>query len=263
MADSNANERYRTHFDPRQYLHQYYSLPHLAQDDAALFGVLTAWLRAGNRQFARALDFGCGPTLHNSFALAPWSAQIDLADYLPGNLAEIRLWLEERPDCHQWDSLLEGVLECEGTPRERLRERKSAYRSRVREVFPCDLRMDPPITKGDRRYDLVTSFFCAECVAGSVAEWEDFLGRIINLVAPGGDVFFALVRDCARYRVLGEWFASVPVTELDVQRVLMRHGFLSNAIETTVIDAPDWADAGFHQIVAVGARRRAPHERQR
>lgn len=257
MNDSAVEDRYRKAFAPRQYLRQYYSMPHLSRDDAALFGTLTAWLRSGSRQYATALDFGCGPTLHYSFAVAPCAAQIDLADYLPANLAEIQGWLDERPDSHDWDALLRGVIECGGDRPERLSERKLHYRSRVRRLLPCDLRLEQPIADGNPRYDLVTSFFCSECVAGSAPEWEVFLGRIIDLVGPGGDIFVAHMRSCSSYRVLGAWFGSVSVTEGDVVEVMMRNGYSSESIQVEVIDAPDWAEAGFDRIVVVGARGRS------
>lgn len=256
MGCNTDEDAYRQRFDPREYLRQYYSLPTLSRDDAAMLRTLSHWLRSSARHYERALDFGCGPTLHYSFAVAPWAAQIDLADYLPANLAEIRGWLDERPGSHDWDALLRGVIECEGERPERLSERKLHYRSRVHRLVPCDLRREQPLADRDPQYDLVTSFFCSECVAGSAPEWEVFLGRILDLVRPGGDFFVAHMRSCSRYRVLGDWFGSVSVTERDIAEVMVRHGYSSDAIQVEVIDAPDWAEAGFDRIVVVGARGR-------
>lgn len=263
MVDADGKDRYRQRFDPRNYLRQYYSLPHLSQDDAAMFRMLAAWLRRGVRQYATALDFGCGPVLHSSFALAPWAARIDLADYLQENLAEIQLWIDETPGCHDWDALLRGVLECEGRAPEQLPFRKQQYRSRLGEMLPCDLRLDPPIANRAEGYELVTSFFCAECVGTTVSDWEQCVARIASLVKPGGDAFFGVVRNCASYRVIDDWFASVPLTEVQVVAALVRTGFAPTCIETLVIDSPEWADAGFQQIIAVGARDRLPPEEQR
>lgn len=175
-------DRYEIEFDPKQYLQQYYSLPQLAADDAELFRNLCGWLRQNGRQYATALDIGCGPTIHNSFALAPYVQRIDLADYLPANLVEIRKWLDAQSDAHHWDPLFHGVLEQEGTDPARLEERKLQYRSRIGELHRCDLRWPDPL--GQRaNYDLVTSFFCAECVASDRDEWEVMISRIISLVS--------------------------------------------------------------------------------
>lgn len=54
---------------------------------------LSAWLGTG-RTYDSAIDIGCGPTVHHAFPLAPFIREIHLADYLPANLAEVRLWLD-------------------------------------------------------------------------------------------------------------------------------------------------------------------------
>lgn len=252
MADAADHDKYVEFFDPKEYLRQYYSLPQLAEDDADLFRILCAWLKQTGRTFATALDVGCGPTIHNTFAIAPYAERIELADYLPANLAENRKWLAGEADAHDWDPLFRGVLTCEGTDVSQLEVRKALYRSRVAALHPCDLRMPDPLGT-PARYDLVTSFFCAECVAGTVDEWRSIMGRVLELVRPGGAVFFAAIRNAERYRVLGRWFPSTPITEHDFYDLLPRHGFPASAIVAQAIPAPDWADDGFDQICLVSA----------
>lgn len=245
-------DRYADSFDPRQYLHQYYSLPALAADDAALFRTLAAWLRRTGRVFPTALDLGCGPTLHNSFALAPFAHRIDLADYLPANLAEIRAWLAGCPEAHDWDPLLHGVLACEGTPPDQLPARKALYASRVGDLLPCDLRRELPLGR-PAAYNLVTSFFCPECVAPDLHAWRAIMARVLALVRPGGSIFFAAMRDCRRYAVLGSWFPATPLTEPDFLDLLPRHGFPPRTVAVHAVPAPDWADDGFDHILLVHA----------
>lgn len=107
-------DHYQTVWNPGEYLKQYYSLPQLAEDDAHLMRTLTGWLHDTNRLYPTAIDIGCGPTIHNTFALAPYVEAIDLADYLPCNLAEARKWLDNEPAAHDWDALFQGVLSCDG-----------------------------------------------------------------------------------------------------------------------------------------------------
>lgn len=246
MADPRNPDEYVDFFDPRRYLRQYYSLPQLAADDADLFRTFAAWLRNTGRTFATALDFGCGPTIHNTFAVAPYAERIDLADYLPANLAEVRKWLDGAADAHDWDALFRGVLACEGTDATQLDARKALYRSRVGALRLCDLRRRDPLGE-PAQYDLVTSFFCAECVAGTTAEWQTMIARILGLLRGGGAAFFAAMREC----VLGRWFPATPITERDLADALHRHG--ATAVEATSVPAPDWAEDGFERICLVGA----------
>jgi hypothetical protein len=331
LTESADRDEYADHFNPREYLRQYYSLPQLAADDADLFRTLCGWLKQTGRVYPTALDVGCGPTIHNSFALAPYADRIDLADYLPANLVEVEKWLRTDPDAHDWKPLFRGVLEHEGTPLDRLEERTQQYRSKVTQLRHCDLRRASPLGE-PAQYDLVTSFFCAECVASDRDEWEMIVGRILDMVntrtdggwyssptcgiaadtassagssilspwtkatspicspvtgsvaseplpfphptgsttgstpsdwpsqreAGSGAIFFAAMRNCVRYRVLGRSFPSVPIVEDDFYRVLKRHGFAPASTRITAVPAPDWIDDGFDQIILVSAIREPP-----
>ena len=63
------------------------------------------------------LFFGVGPTLHHVFAAAPIASEIHLTDYLPGNLAEIERWMENRAGAHDWRPFVRYTLQCEGLRR--------------------------------------------------------------------------------------------------------------------------------------------------
>jgi NNMT/PNMT/TEMT family len=239
MPDAfDSADTYRRHFDPRAYLQQYYSLPQLAEDDADLMRALTGWLRESGRTYRDAVDVGCGPTIHNTFAIAEYVEHIDLADFLPGNLAEIRKWLRGE-DAHDWDPLFRGVLACDGQGPEKLAARKELYRSCVRELLHCDLRTDEPLGSA-RTYDLVTSFFFfAECVASTKEQWRAIMERLLKLVRPGGSVFLATVRNCSRYAVLDGWIPATPVVEEDLTAALIGNGFDPGSIRVDAFWAPD------------------------
>jgi hypothetical protein len=249
------DDPYLIAFDPREYLRQYYSRPQLAADDADLMRTLTGWLREGGRTYPEAVDVGCGPTIHNSFAFSPYAERIDLADYLPGNLAEIRKWLDRDPDAHDWEPLFRGVLNEAGGNLDTLTALTEQYRSRVRRLLDCDLRRDDPLGE-PAGYDLVTSFFCAECVATSKTEWSRVMARLLGLVRPGGSVFLATVRDCTRYAVLGRWIPVTPVAEADLTAILRSHGFDPATIRVDAFPAPDWDEVGFDAICVARAHRR-------
>ena len=99
MAD--AADAYRTAWSAAEYLRQYYMTPSLATDERHSVTLLCDWLRGGPR-VGRALEVGCGPVPYRAALLAPHADEIHLADYLPGNLAAVRLWRDDRPGQHDW-----------------------------------------------------------------------------------------------------------------------------------------------------------------
>ncbi|MFO0878147.1 MAG: guanitoxin biosynthesis pre-guanitoxin forming N-methyltransferase GntF [Gemmataceae bacterium] len=255
MTESTGIDLYTAAFNPRNYLRQYYSTPHLTADDSTLLQCLCGWLERSGHIFSAALDLGCGPTVHYSFAISPYAHRIDLADYLPANLAEIRRWLDNHSDAHDWDALFRGVLACQGVnPDVELERRKALYRSRVSTLLTCDLRHPNPLGRS-AEYDLVTSFFCCECIAADRDDWKSIMGRILSLVRPGGSVFFASMRDCRQYAILGRWFPSTPVTEQDFWDVFTLYGFEVPLISVRAVAAPAWVEDGFDHIIVASATR--------
>ena len=153
---------YQNHFHPREYLRQYYSAAALTDDEAAIFRFLNEKL-AGN-SFATSLEFGCGPTVHHAFGLLPFVGELHLAEYLEGNRNEVTRWIKADPDAHDWDPQLRGILEIEARGDD-LATRIGQLRGRATKVLPCDLFRDPPLDESGT-YDLVASFYTAECLAG-------------------------------------------------------------------------------------------------
>jgi hypothetical protein len=248
-------DEYGEFFDPQRYLRQYYSLPQLAVDDAELFRNLGQWLRNTGRTYENVLDIGCGPTIHNSFAIALYANRIELADLLAANLAEVKKWLDGDTQAHDWDALMRGVLECQDEDPCRLAERQALFRSRVVALRTCDLRAKNPFGN-TMRYDLVTSFFCPECITQTKSEWEVVMHRVLDLVEPGGAVFFAALRNCRQYAVLGRWFPTTPVDERDFLALLSSRGY--DAMRAEATPAPDWRDDGFEHILLVSATHQLP-----
>lgn len=201
------------------------------------------------------MEVGCGPTLHHAFALAPLVGELHLAEYLPGNRAEVRKWLDGDPAAHDWDVYFRGILAIEGDAvGETLAARTKLLRSRVTAFLPCDLRADNPLGSA-AEYDLVASFYTAEAIGGTLAEWEAMTGRILDLVRPGGTVFIGAVRECRAYKVLDRSYPTTPVNEEDFARVLKKHGFdVENAVIRGV-PITAWVDEGFSGVCVVCARK--------
>jgi len=134
-AGPEGSDVYHQAWDPRAYLRQYYTLETLSEDERANAAFLVRWLRQSGRRFRRALEFGCGPTIHHAAFLVPFVEELHLADYLPANLAEVRKWLDAAADAHDWDAQLSGILAmgqaATGTA-DPLQRRKADLRRRAR-----------------------------------------------------------------------------------------------------------------------------------
>lgn len=244
---SHAGANYCDQFDAKRYLTQYYSRADLSADDRDLFLTFGKWLKQLNKRFPRALDLGCGPTIHNTFAIAPFVDSIELADYLPANLAEVQRWLDASPTAHNWDALFTGVLRCQGEDVATLERRKREYRDKVCRLRLCDLRQPYPLGEAVT-FDLVTSFFCAECISESFDDWRGVMRRLLAHVGRGGAVFLATLRKAKEYSVLGTWFDTVSIDEKDLIKVLRENGFTRESIRAIAVPAPDWAEDGFDHI---------------
>ena len=106
-----AYASFDTEWCPRAYLREYYGRIEADERHAiAYFAAAFAAMPPGQR----VLVYGAGPTLHHVFLAAAKASEIHLADYLPGNLAEIRRWLSRDPAAHDWRPFVAYTLQCEG-----------------------------------------------------------------------------------------------------------------------------------------------------
>jgi hypothetical protein len=90
-------------WSPQEYLADYYRFVEPDEIETIRF-ISQASMRL--KVPANILVFGCGPTLHHVFPIAPYASEIHLADYLPGNLDQIRAWIEQRAPYHDWSAFV-------------------------------------------------------------------------------------------------------------------------------------------------------------
>lgn len=234
-------------WDPKEYLQEYYSTSVVASDEAANISFARRCFSAAGEPFARAIEVGCGPTLHHAMLLAPHVKTLDLADYIPANLAEVRKALDGAPGAHDWSVYLDGMAEI-GEPSpdvlwDMVRERAGVLRQ-------MDIR-NPQMGS----YDLVASYYTAECVAGTQEEWRRCLATLAGLVAPGGVLLLGVVRHCRAYHVCGHVFPATYVDEGDLAEALPALGFDPDTLLIEVAPVAEWVDQGFDSICTVWARK--------
>jgi len=209
---------------PREYLADYYT--RVDEDEAHTLAFLVQQLRRRGRVAPRALALGVGPTVHHLLALAPWAESIDAADYLDGNLREVRRWLRGEPGAHDWSPFATQVLACEGTPRvdaAAMRARQALVRRRVARLLRGDASRDPAIAgawPGVAGYDLVMSCYCAESATADPMTWRRYMRHILALLRPGGLLLMAALRRCRGYTVRGQVFPAAGIDEGDIACLL-------------------------------------------
>jgi SAM-dependent methyltransferase len=238
------SDPYLTDWNPGEYLRQYYATSHVSAAEFAHYAFARRHFERTGRRFGRAVEVGCGPTLHHAALIVPHVDHLTLTDYLPANLAEVRRWLDAEPDAHDWGVYFSG-LSAAADPMPLLRER-------VQALLPVDVRHLRPLG-GMPPFDLVASYYCLECVSGEQDEWRQRLANVSRLVAPGGVLLLGALRRCHEYHVLGRVFPTALVDESDFAAELPNLGF---APAGTVIEAApvaEWAGQGFDSICCVWA----------
>ena len=259
---SDAGKKYDPHeyeaeFDPRRYLEEYYAMLEIGEADQAISQRAHHWLANNERYFQRAIDIGSGPVIAYPFLFADRVEHLDFADYLPGNLAEIRKWLTGDTDAFNWDGMLGSMLRHLTGSAGDLARKKQRLRTVSRDLLHVDL-CRPSILDVDRKYDLVTSFHCAECVARDREDWKAMFQKILGLAKPGGSFFFSIMKNAVRYQILGKWF---PVTPLDESALLQRLKELGiDDYEITTHACPEFADSGFSEVLLVSGQLLEPTE---
>lgn len=243
----------------RDYFETYYSKVVLPDEQAVLTYQVDV-LSALPRPATLALEYGCGPTLHRAIALAPYAETIDMADWLPDNLASVREWLDAGPANGDWHRFTRFVME---------RERHSAIdvagvvarealtRSRVRHLLVSDARWSQPLGPTlTAQYDALVSGFCLDAVSDDKAVWRRCMDNVLGLVAPGGTVILHFLHRCRAYRCGERMFPGADLSIDDVALCLTALGFDPRTIDVQVIPCPDNAEYGYTGILTASARRR-------
>lgn len=206
----------------------------------------------------RALDFGCGPTVHRLFPLADRCREIHLADYLETNRRAVGDWLAASRGAHDWRPFARETLRLESGRRPgaaAIAAREATVRRRVTRLLPADASKRDPLGRAARHgYPLVTSHYCADSATADEASWRLFMKNIAGLVAPGGTFVVSLLGRSAGYRVGRRWFPGAGVGAPELADFLEKAGFVG--LDLRVREVPDRRDQGYESVVFARAVRR-------
>lgn len=236
-------------FSPTAYLEEYYAV--LSAENRFL-------MKFYHRTYssigpvARMLEIGGGPTLYQLISASRQAEEIVFSDFLVANRTEVENWLAGAAGVFNWDAYFALAAELETGSAEAADALKGRVRRTVRRIVFCDLlREEPVVLNPGEVFEVVSSAFCIECIAGdSVAS---LLEKIHRLLRADGTLVLTLIRNSSSYRVGSAFLPAQPVNEQSLRALLDETGFDSVAIQTLVADSGQ----GYDGIMAVTARRRS------
>ena len=241
----------------RDYYKTYYSEVVLPDEQAVLRYQLEV-MRAAPERFGRALEYGCGPTLHRAIATAPYAFRLDMADWLADNLVAVRDWLAADADNGDWTRFTRFILGSEGRRLDatRIRQREAKTRKVVRGLYVSDARWRHPLGRErDAFYDLLVSGVCLDAISSDKRVWRRCMRNVLSMVAPGGTVIVHFLHKCRAYKVGNRMFPGSNLSVDDVARVFEDLGFARDSVDAQVIPCPDNAKYGYAGILTASARR--------
>jgi hypothetical protein len=206
--------------------------------------------------------------VHHVLPAVPYVSRIDMFDFLPGNVEQVRLWKEAHPDAHDWDQFVHLMLKLEGkraTPKQ-MQEREELLRGRISRLGHCDVLKEHPLGK-QMSYPVVGFFYVAEEAAIDKEEWRNVMRRVLKIVEPGGRFFLAALRATHFYSV---WrpngiFESLPtayVLESDLAEVLEECGFDMSETVIESAQTPEQKDHGVPGVILVSAKKKEERRKQ-
>jgi hypothetical protein len=241
----------------QDYFKTYYSEVVLPDEQAVLTYQIQT-LRQIEHKFGRALEYGCGPTLHRAIAAAGYAFRIDMADWLPDNLAQVRAWLDHSEGNDDWHRFTHYILNCEGEAPElrRIERREEQTRKVIRNLHVSDARWRHPLGPDRQRfYDLLISGFCLDAVSSDKAVWARCMCNVLSMLHEGGLLILHALHRCKAYKVGERMFPGADLSEADLVESLLGNGFARASIDVRVIPCPENAQYGYAGILVASARK--------
>jgi hypothetical protein len=202
---THGNDAYAwSKFDPDAYVEHYYADPH--PDDDEVVRRTCAALARLDRDDLETIDVGTGPNLFPLFAALPLARQVTAWEYAESNVD----WLKREiaggklrpPWSHFW-AVAQAAL-----PRAAEIDNPITALAAKTEIVQGSI-FDLP----QRRWDAATMFFCAESITDRQEEFERACLAFARAVRPGGVLAAAFLAGSRGYRVAGEDYPAVSVSE--------------------------------------------------
>lgn len=239
----------------------------IVRDERITLDYHLRFLRAQRATAERAVDYGCGPTLHNAIAVAPYVGSLDMADWSADNLACVRRWVAREAGAGTWHHFTRYILECEGESIPRaiaIARREARARATISRLLRTDARDAAPL--GPERvahYDLLVTGYCLDCISGDPQVWRRAMRNVLALVRPGGALLLDALWRCTSYQVGERWFPSANVDVDDLRDCLLENGFARGSIEIESHACPEQEACGYPGILVASGLKRGTGARAR
>ena len=261
MGDSNAPQSAvadYSEWQARDYFKTYYSEVVLP-DEQLVLAYQVEVLKQAEHKFGRGLEYGCGPTLHRAIAAARYAFRIDMADWLPDNLTQVRGWLNSGVGNSDWNRFTQYILGCEGESApdaRRIERREEQTRKVIRQLQLSDARWRHPLGP-DRQgfYDLLISGFCIDAVSSDKRVWQRCMRNVLSTLHEGGLVIMFALHRCRGYKVGDRMFPGADLSRDDMTESLLANGFERSSVDVQVVPCPDNAAYGYSGILMASARK--------
>ncbi len=232
-------------FTPAAYLAEYYHSVYSENDHLLRFFAQAAGLVG---EGASIQEYGGGPTVYQLISLAPRAASIHFTDYLRSNLEEVERWLVSHEQAHDWRPFIRSALLHEGyraAGPDEIHHREALMRERVRSCGHVDALNPGAGEAPGRTFDVVSTSFVAESIAGSHAQWKTALASICAGVAPAGLLIMTAIRNAPYWVSGGRRYPSFPIDRDRLVEGLAELGFSPLLVEELDADVKDSADPGY------------------
>jgi hypothetical protein len=241
----------------RDYFETYYREVVLPDEQRVLAYQLEA-LGAAPGELARALEYGCGPTLHRAIAAARHVFRIDMADWLPDNLRQVDRWLQAGPGNTDWNRFTRFILAREGGPVDhaRIERREALTRQAIRSLCLSDARQRDPLGPGrEGFYDLLVSGFCIDAISRDKGVWSACMRNVLATLRRGGLLVLHALHRCQAYRVADRLFPGADLSADDLFESLLANGFARASIDIQFAPCPENAMYGYSGILMASGRK--------
>lgn len=244
----------------QDYFKTYYSEVVLP-DEQVVLAYQIETLRRSEHMFGRGLEYGCGPTVHRAIAATAHTFRIDMADWLPDNLTQVREWLDASGANTDWNRFTDYILTRESAGETvdagRIQRREEQTRKVIRNLHVSDARWRHPL--GPERqgfYDLLVSGFCLDAVSSDKRVWHRCMSNVLSTLHEGGLLILHSLYRCKAYKVGERMFPGADLSEDDLVASLQANGFPREGIDVHVIPCPDNLRYGYGGILVASARKR-------
>jgi len=241
--------------------YSFYYRDSIVQDELITLRYCIDYLRPFEGGFEHALDYGCGPTLHNAIAVTPHVERLDMADWVPDNLQSIRRWRDGGDGSSSWQHFTRYILGCEGVPDAAVTvvaERERLARSRIDALLRSDAREPQPLGPGRTGYyDLLVSGYCLDCISNDRRVWLDAMRHVLSTLRPGGTLVLNALWRCRSYQVHERWYPAADVDVDDLYACLKANGFAPASLDIQAHAYPHQEACGYPGILIASGRKLA------